>query len=40
MAGVIAIHEMLHTLGLGEGGPGQMTSAQITDTVKNACGSN
>jgi hypothetical protein len=38
MAGVIVIHEMLHTLGLPEGGQGQMTSQQITDAVSNACG--
>jgi hypothetical protein len=38
MAGVIAIHEMLHVLGLPEGGPGQMTSQQITDSVSSACG--
>ncbi|MCU1245140.1 MAG: hypothetical protein JWN02_1050 [Acidobacteria bacterium] len=40
MAGVIAIHEMLHTLGLPEGGQGQMTSSQITTMVGNACGTN
>jgi len=38
MAGVIAIHEMLHSLGLQEGGQGQMTSDQITTAVSNACG--
>jgi hypothetical protein len=38
MEGNILIHEMLHTLGLPEGGQGQYTNQQITDLVTNACG--
>lgn len=37
-AGVYTIHELLHTLGLPEGGQGQYTHQQITDLVNNACG--
>ncbi len=36
-AGATLIHEMLHTLGLPENAP-DMSSQQITDMVKNACG--
>jgi hypothetical protein len=38
MEGNVLIHEMLHTLGLPEGGQGQYTNQQITDLVTNACG--
>ena len=38
MEGNILIHEMLHTLGLPEGGQGQYTNQQITDLVTSACG--
>lgn len=37
MQGVYTIHEMLHTLGLPEGGA-NMTSTQITNMVISACG--
>lgn len=40
MAGVIAIHEMLHTLALPEGGAGQMTSPRITQLVSTNCVTN
>lgn len=38
MEGNIVIHEMLHTLGVPEGGQGQYSNQQITDIVTNACG--
>jgi hypothetical protein len=38
MAGDILIHELLHTLGLPEGGSSQYTNQQITDLVVSACG--
>ncbi|HKS24494.1 MAG TPA: hypothetical protein VJZ76_16965 [Thermoanaerobaculia bacterium] len=38
MEGNILIHEMLHTLGLPEGGQGQYTNQQITNLVTSACG--
>jgi hypothetical protein len=37
MEGNILIHELLHVVGLPEGGQGQYTNQQITDLVVNAC---
>jgi len=36
--GDILIHELLHTLGLPEGGSGQYTYDEITTMVVQACG--
>lgn len=38
MAADIVIHELLHTLGLPEGGTNQWTNQQITNMVVQACG--
>jgi hypothetical protein len=38
MEGVILIHELLHVLGLPEGGQGQYSNQDITNLVTNACG--